>query len=220
MLDDDEVAVVAGPAPRWRRGRRRWRRPGRRVLAEMSRPGCESGRPVNGSEREPKPDVSQPIAGQIDGVAWATSLRCSDVGAGDAQVPLERAERAAQQAEGVFGRARRRGHDGPRVGAGGRAALAPGCGPAPAASTGPCASPGRAGRRRSARRWRPAAAAICPVSSPVAARKLAFSCRSTPVAVAQVIQLGGRAPARTQADQDRQGEQADDRGQRRPQAQR
>ena len=77
--------------------------------------------------------------------------------------------------------------------------------------------------RASARSAAPIAvwsSAICPVSSPVAARKLAFSCRRPLLAVAQVIELGRRAPARAQADQHRQAEQAGHRHQRRPQAQR
>ena len=52
----------------------------------MSSPECESGRPVNGSERDPKPDVSQPIAGQIDAglhIGCAVAIRHNGVPVAD-----------------------------------------------------------------------------------------------------------------------------------------
>ncbi len=188
------------------------------VLPEMSRPGCESGRPVNGfgaraeARREPahrRPDRRRRLRDLV---------ALQDVGAGDAQVALERAERAAEQAEGVLGRAGRRRHDGLGVGAGRGAAL------------GLVAHQGRQRRQGRARRRIQLPDLAQGADRVLQLRDLSgqLAGRGAEAGVllaqhagggAQVIELGRRAPARAQPDQDRQREQTDHGGQGRPEAQ-
>ena len=162
--------------------------------------------------------MSQPIAGQIDGVACATSLRCRT----SARVTLR-----WRSSEPSALRSRPKASSGERVAAATMALVS-----ALAAAPPLAWLRTRAGSVDRAVR---VAGSSCPtsLSAPIASCSCGdlsgqLAGRGAEAGVllaqhagggAQMIELGRRAPARAQADQDRQREQTDHGGQGRPEAQ-